>query len=80
MTGDPSQIDLDDPTQSGLIDAVRRLHRIQGVETVAMGREDIVRHRLVQRIVEAYGSETVARAMIPLRPRLASDPESEAGQ
>jgi len=80
VTGDPSQIDLDDPTQSGLIDAVRRLHRIPGVETVAMGREDIVRHRLVQRIVEAYGSEVVSRALTPPRPRPAPDAESEAVQ
>ncbi len=59
VTGDPSQVDLDDPTQSGLIDAVRRLQRIRGVGTVALGREDIVRHRLVQEIVEAYGSRAV---------------------
>jgi len=54
VTGDPSQIDLDDPRDSGLIDAIRRLQRVRGVATVALRRSDIVRHDLVQRIVSAY--------------------------
>lgn len=69
VNGDPSQVDLDDPSQSGLIDAVRRLHRIKGVETAALGPEDIVRHRLVQQIVEAYGSQAVEEAVHPARAR-----------
>jgi len=55
VTGDITQIDLADPTQSGLIDACRRLKRVPGVEIVTLDRQDIVRHALVQRIVEAYG-------------------------
>lgn len=55
VTGDTSQIDLEDPTESGLIDAARRLHRIRGIAFVTLERSDIVRHSLVQRIVEAYG-------------------------
>jgi phosphate starvation-inducible PhoH-like protein len=55
VTGDTTQIDLPDPTQSGLIDAARRLRRIRGIGMVTLDREDIVRHHLVQRIVEAYG-------------------------
>ena len=54
VTGDTSQIDLDDPRESGLIDAARRLRRVRGVEFVTLGRSDIVRHSLVQRIVLAY--------------------------
>ena len=54
VTGDTSQIDLEDPRQSGLIDAARRLRRVKGVEFVTLGRSDIVRHSLVQRIVLAY--------------------------
>ena len=54
VTGDTSQIDLEDPRQSGLIDAVRRLRHVKGVAFVALGRSDIVRHNLVQRIVQAY--------------------------
>ncbi|MEO1008994.1 MAG: PhoH family protein [Planctomycetota bacterium] len=57
VTGDPTQIDLPDPTASGLIDAARRLQRIPGVVFVTLGRQDVVRHPLVQRIIEAYGGE-----------------------
>ncbi len=58
VTGDVTQIDLEDPTQSGLIDAARRLRRISGVGFVALDQTDVVRHALVQRIVQAYGEET----------------------
>ena len=55
VTGDTSQIDLDDPRDSGLIDAVRRLRRVKGIAMCALDSGDIVRHSLVQRVVEAYG-------------------------
>lgn len=58
ITGDTSQIDLPDPRDSGLIDAARRLRRVKGVGMVTLDGTDIVRHNLVQRIVEAYGEET----------------------
>jgi len=61
VTGDTSQIDLPDPTQSGLIDAVRRLRRVPGAAFVALRPRDIVRHSLVQRIVDAY-DQTSPRA------------------
>jgi len=54
VTGDTTQIDLPDPLQSGLIDAARRLMRVRGISFVTMDERDIVRHNLVQRIVEAY--------------------------
>jgi len=57
VTGDTSQTDLEDPTQSGLIDAARRLRRVNGVGFVTLSGSDIVRHSLVQRIVEAYGEQ-----------------------
>ncbi|MGD9693023.1 MAG: PhoH family protein [Phycisphaerales bacterium] len=57
VTGDTTQVDLPDPRDSGLIDAARRLRRTQGVAFLALDREDIVRHSLVQRIVEAYGAD-----------------------
>jgi phosphate starvation-inducible protein PhoH and related proteins len=56
VTGDPSQVDLPEDTQSGLIDAVERLRGIKGIATVKLDRADIVRHRLVQNIVNAYGA------------------------
>lgn len=54
VTGDTSQIDLEDPRDSGLVDAVRRLRRVRGVAMCALDAADIVRHSLVQRVVEAY--------------------------
>ena len=54
VTGDTSQIDLPDPKGSGLIDAARRLRRVKGIAMVTLEQSDIVRHNLVQRIVEAY--------------------------
>ncbi|HEX6883299.1 MAG TPA: PhoH family protein [Planctomycetota bacterium] len=54
VSGDPSQSDLDDPTRSGLLDAVRRLRGFTGVAVVEFGVKDIVRHPLVEQIVRAY--------------------------
>jgi len=54
VTGDDSQIDLAQPEASGLLDARRRLAGIQGLAFVRLDGTDIVRHRLVQNIVEAY--------------------------
>lgn len=54
ITGDATQIDLPRSTQSGLIQALRILRDIPGIGKVEFGKKDIVRHQLVQRIVEAY--------------------------
>ena len=54
VTGDPSQVDLPEDAPSGLADAMVRLRGIKGVALVELEREDIVRHRLVQSIVNAY--------------------------
>jgi phosphate starvation-inducible PhoH-like protein len=54
ITGDVTQIDLPRSTQSGLIQALRILDGVNGVGRVEFGKKDIVRHQLVQRIVEAY--------------------------
>ena len=58
VTGDTTQIDLEQPSESGLIDGIRRLHRVRGVAMVSLSPADIVRHSLVQRIVDAYGKES----------------------
>jgi phosphate starvation-inducible PhoH-like protein len=57
VTGDVTQIDLPKPAESGLIDAARRLSRVPGIGFVTLDRSDVVRHSLVQRIVDAYGEE-----------------------
>ena len=54
IAGDTTQIDLPPDRQSGLIDAIRRLRDVPGCSQVTLGGADIVRHSLVQRIVEAY--------------------------
>ena len=54
ITGDITQIDLPRSTTSGLVQALRVLRDIQGIGRVEFGKKDIVRHQLVQRIVEAY--------------------------
>ncbi len=54
ITGDVTQIDLPKSTTSGLVQALRVLKDIPGIGKVKFGKKDIVRHQLVQRIVEAY--------------------------
>ncbi|NLE38043.1 MAG: PhoH family protein, partial [Pirellulaceae bacterium] len=54
VSGDTTQVDLPSGTRSGLIDALARLRRLQGVAAVKLTASDIVRHPLVQRIVDAY--------------------------
>ena len=57
ITGDDSQIDLPESVPSGLIDAEKRLKGIKGLIFIRLDRRDIVRHRLVQNIVDAYGEK-----------------------
>ncbi len=54
VTGDITQIDLPSGQKSGLIDVQERLKGVSGVDFVYLSRKDIVRHRLVRDIVEAY--------------------------
>ncbi|HEY8665609.1 MAG TPA: PhoH family protein [Tepidisphaeraceae bacterium] len=56
VTGDVSQVDLPEGTASGLIDAANKLKGIKGIGFVELQRGDIVRHHLVQNIVNAYGT------------------------
>jgi phosphate starvation-inducible PhoH-like protein len=61
VSGDPTQTDLPYNTPSGLKDALVRLKKIKGVETVELTNSDIVRHRLVQDIVLAYERKSSTR-------------------
>lgn len=54
VTGDATQVDLPTGTQSGLQDALKRLEGIDGIACVRLDKSDIVRHRLVSLIVDAY--------------------------
>jgi phosphate starvation-inducible PhoH-like protein len=67
VTGDITQIDLPQDQRSGLVVVGEILEAIEGIEFVRFGGEDVVRHKLVQRIVEAYGDH--AERLAPeLRP------------
>ena len=54
ITGDTSQVDLPRGVRSGLSEALEILDGVSGIGFVHMNRKDIVRHRLVSRIVDAY--------------------------
>ncbi len=54
VTGDVTQIDLPPSTTSGLIQAMQILKSVNGIGKIEFTKKDIVRHKLVQRIVEAY--------------------------
>ena len=54
VCGDPKQVDLPDPSKSGLADAVSKLEGIKSISMVRFSAADVVRHPLVGRIVEAY--------------------------
>ena len=54
VTGDATQIDLPRTVQSGLIQALRILRGVKGIGIIEYEKKDIVRHPLVQRIVDAY--------------------------
>ena len=61
VSGDETQQDLPRGVTSGLRDALRRLGKIEGIGIVRLQVSDIVRHRLVQRIVEAYEEDNEHR-------------------
>ncbi|EFA92316.1 PhoH family protein [Prevotella sp. BV3P1] len=54
ITGDMTQIDLPHEQKSGLKEALRILGDVEGISVVELGKKDIVRHKLVTRIVNAY--------------------------
>ena len=54
ITGDITQIDLEPGQKSGMIEAIETLRKIKGIGYVELNQRDIVRHRLVQSIVQAY--------------------------
>ena len=64
VTGDITQIDLDRNQKSGMVEAIEKLRGIKGIGYIELNRLDIVRHRLVQRIVQAYAKDR--KRKIPL--------------
>ena len=70
VTGDPSQIDLLNPRDSGLAHALRILRDVKGVGVLEFEAQDVVRHAMVERIVRAYDADAAGG-----RPK----PDLEAG-
>ena len=66
VTGDITQIDLPKDQRSGLVLIADILKDVDGIEFVRFGGEDVVRHKLVQRIVAAY-NEYAEKQAPPLR-------------
>ena len=54
VTGDMTQIDLPASQTSGLVQAIKILKGVKGISFIELNKKDIVRHKLVTRIVEAY--------------------------
>ena len=61
ITGDPTQIDLSNPADSGLAHAVGLLEGVKGIGVTRFSAEDVVRHPLVERIVRAYDADAANR-------------------
>jgi phosphate starvation-inducible PhoH-like protein len=72
VTGDITQIDLPSDQTSGLVQVGEILSAVDDIAFVRFGGEDVVRHKLVQRIVEAYGEHSERSAPELRTTRLAS--------
>jgi phosphate starvation-inducible PhoH-like protein len=68
VTGDITQIDLPREQDSGLVVVAEILKDVEGIDFIRFGEEDVVRHKLVRRIVEAY-AEHAQQMTRELRPR-----------
>jgi len=56
LTGDPGQIDLPRRTISGLQEALLILKNVEGVGMIFLDDKDVIRHKLVKKVIEAYKS------------------------
>lgn len=64
VTGDRTQIDLPASQKSGLVEAQRILHDVEGIAFIEMNQKDIIRHKLVTKIVEAYNRDDERRKQL----------------
>ena len=72
VCGDATQSDLSCRTRNGFVDAFARLRRVPGIGFLTLGREDVVRHPLVSKIVDAYEGDSEQNANVGDRLRRAS--------
>lgn len=76
ITGDPSQVDLKDPRLSGLREAIHVLSHTDGIAFTRFTGGDVVRHRVVQRIISAY-NKSRGTGDVPLHQRAATEQPGE---
>jgi phosphate starvation-inducible PhoH-like protein len=57
ITGDATQVDLPRNQKSGLAEALRILRGVKGISVVELDGKDVIRHRLVKNIIDAYDTE-----------------------
>jgi len=74
VTGDVTQTDLPNAAETGLVDAAAKLSKTPGVAFVHLDRSDVVRHNLVQQIIDAYGEDDAKPAIKPRRGRAGETP------
>ena len=54
ITGDETQIDLPSKQKSGLVQAKEKLGKIEGISFVFLDEKDVIRHKLIKKIIKAY--------------------------
>jgi phosphate starvation-inducible PhoH-like protein len=59
ITGDTSQIDLPKKQKSGLVEATRILKDVDGIGFIALSGKDVVRHKIVKDIINAYDQHEI---------------------
>ena len=79
VTGDPSQVDLPHGQISGLAEAIRLLKDVQGIGQVTFSAEDVIRHELVERIVQAYDTRRARAETRTARAQGVDDGRSAGG-
>jgi phosphate starvation-inducible PhoH-like protein len=60
ITGDTTQVDLPKNQPSGLIQAIKLLNNVKGIDFIHLDTSDVIRHKLVKDIIIAYNNETKA--------------------
>jgi phosphate starvation-inducible PhoH-like protein len=75
VTGDVTQVDIPDPEQSGMLQAIEILDGVEGIGFVHLSQHDIVRHRLVRKIVDRWSRAQEARRAAGGRPSTELAPE-----
>jgi len=82
ITGDITQIDLPSARRSGLLEAIDILKSVEGLSFVYFDQGDVVRHHLVQRIIQAYDEhkEKLAQEQMPLLPESKANGKTNGGE